>query len=109
MMMDKLVWQANLEHIALLLLINYSHQQSMTLFSQLIFGITPTSPSLSTQWNNSNRKANRCAFTHYIPPVQSLPTFRNDCSPPKLLRKPKHLIPATEIAINLGEMIFKSS
>lgn len=36
----------NLQHTGLLMY--YSCQQSLTLFSQLIFGITPTSPSLST-------------------------------------------------------------
>lgn len=86
-MIDKLAEQ-NLLHTAILM--NYSCQQSLTLFSRLIFSITPTFPSLSVQEQQQKPSQQECIHSlHY--PFPKLPTIPNDCSPSKLLKKSKHL------------------
>lgn len=68
----------------------FSRQQSLTLFSQLIFSLTPTFSSLSAREQQQKLSWEECIHSLHSP-FQSLPTFPNDCSPSKLLKKPKHL------------------
>lgn len=61
--------------------------------------------SLSSPWNR--------LYNTQVPvglqQVGACQNILNDREPSKLLKNPKHLLWATEMAINLGEMIFKSS
>lgn len=64
---------------------------------------------LLSHYLGRKQQEQKTGWSECIQSLHSQFTLPNDCSPSKLLKKPKHLLPATEMAINLGKTIFKSS